>query len=78
MQGIPVFVMYSLIHEQAIRVCAPDQRGVRTCVVGDESKLWFGSSISSDRVKSFKRERESVIYIYIYIYMYIDILAMAQ
>ena len=33
------------INEQAIRVRAPDQRGVRTCVVGIESKLWFGSRL---------------------------------
>ena len=28
--------MYSYLYEQATRVCAPDQRGVRACVVGNE------------------------------------------
>ena len=63
MQGIPVFAMYSLMHEPAIRVCAPDQRGVRTCVVGDESKFWFGSRTSSDRLKSFMVAEPGSVYL---------------
>ena len=35
MQGI-LIVMYRYHHEQAIHVRAPDQRGVRARVVGDE------------------------------------------
>ena len=38
--------MYSYTYEQAIRVCAPDQRGVRACVAGNELNalqmcIWF-------------------------------------
>ena len=67
MQGIPVFVMYRLIYEQANSVCAPDQRGANaqaSWVMSPNSGLAQELSVSADKTH---------IYIYIYVYMSVEV-----